>query len=592
MQHTPSSRSVVLTLIFITLTATASQGSASAFIDSVKELLGLRATFSSRVEPELKPGRTDAPNEALVGTTYTWNQAGASASWATATNWTPTRTTPAATDILVFNDGMTDTANSIPTQTIGQLLVSGNTTVNLQANAASTVLTIAGDVGNDLDVGSGSALNINVPLNTMTVTLATGATGSFSGNMTCSSAAHRLDAADAGAITFNSGAIFTQAAGCTGNAFTAAGTANAIVFASGSTFVSAAGSNPFGLTAPGSKVVFQAGSLFSHQQSATPSFSGRTYANFELNLAATTVSVTGGAAVSVDNLTVSAGTFNFNMTGAPGHAIKGNISVASGATLNVNPGTAGTVNLSGSSTQTLSGAGAFTFASALSTFVVNNANGISLSRTVTFNNGTLTLTSGNITTGANTLSIGPGETVNHTSGHVIGNLTRTFAAAGSKTFDVGTANGYSPVTVNMLTGTFPADFTATAVQGTQPNIVDPTKALSRYWTLTGTGVTADLTFNYLDPTDIPGTATEGNFVIQKYNGGFTQPGGTVNTGANTALMAGVTSFSDWTLAEPGALGTPTNTATNTPTNTPTVTSTNTPTNTPTPLPLTITPSSS
>src|SRR5262249_55356019 len=77
-------------------------------------------------------------------------------------------------------------------------------------------------------------------------------------------------------------------------------------------------------------------------------------------------------------------------------------------------------------------------------------------------------------------------------------------------------------------------------------------ALQRYWTLTGTSVTADLTFTYLDPTDIPGTAVEANFVIFKYDGAFSMPGGTVSTGANTATILGVSSFSDWTLAEPNA----------------------------------------
>src|SRR5207248_2437451 len=61
---------------------------------------------------------------ALAQTTYTWNQTG-TASWATSTNWTPTRTTPATNDVLVFNNGATTTANAVPTQTIGQLSVSG-----------------------------------------------------------------------------------------------------------------------------------------------------------------------------------------------------------------------------------------------------------------------------------------------------------------------------------------------------------------------------------------------------------------------------------------------------------------------------------
>ncbi|MFL6213380.1 MAG: C25 family cysteine peptidase, partial [Blastocatellia bacterium] len=99
---------------------------------------------------------------------------------------------------------------------------------------------------------------------------------------------------------------------------------------------------------------------------------------------------------------------------------------------------------------------------------------------------------------------------------------------------------------------FPADFTVKAVQGPQPNLGTPSLALQRYWTLTASGVTADLTFNYLDPTDIPVTANENNFVIFKYDGTFTQPGGSVNAAANTASILGVTSFSDWTLGEAGA----------------------------------------
>lgn len=178
---------------------------------------------------------------------------------------------------------------------------------------------------------------------------------------------------------------------------------------------------------------------------------------------------------------------------------------------------------------------------------------LSMTSTGTGTTAALQLTNGRIITGANTLILpNAASVVARTTGVVDGNLRKTYAAAASKTFEVGTANGFSPVTVNVTAGTFPADFTVKAVQGPQPNIADPTKALQRYWTLTGTGVTADLTFNYLDPTDIPGTATEANFFIFKYDGSFTAPGGTVNTAANTATITGVSSFSDWTLAEPAA----------------------------------------
>src|SRR5205085_12208014 len=109
-------------------------------------------------------------------------------------------------------------------------------------------------------------------------------------------------------------------------------------------------------------------------------------------------------------------------------------------------------------------------------------------------NGGLTLTAGNITTGANTLSISSTGIVSRTSGHIIGNLKKNFPAAATKTFEVGTANGYSPVTVNATAGTFPADFTVSATQGPHP-AVNAATSIQRYWTLTNTTISsADLTF--------------------------------------------------------------------------------------------------
>jgi hypothetical protein len=171
-------------------------------------------------------------------------------------------------------------------------------------------------------------------------------------------------------------------------------------------------------------------------------------------------------------------------------------------------------------------------------------------------NGTLDMSANHIDMGAHTLTIAPNGHLNP-GGWVIGGLQQTFSAAGAKTFPVGTANGLSSVVVNATAGTFPANFKASATQTAHPALADPTKALSRYWTLTGPGggFTANLTFNYLDPPDVPATANENNFVIQEYSGGvFTQPGGSVNTAANQAIITGVSTFSDWTLAEPSAVG--------------------------------------
>jgi len=180
---------------------------------------------------------------------------------------------------------------------------------------------------------------------------------------------------------------------------------------------------------------------------------------------------------------------------------------------------------------------------------------------LTINGGNLTLssaataatfTNGRVITGANTLYLSSGTaTVTRTNGYVDGNFKKNFAAAASKAFEVGTANGFSPLTVNATAGTFPADFTVKAVQGPHPN-VNAATSVQRYWTLTGSGITADLTFQYL-VGDVMGT--EANYKVIRATG-LGQPlaiaGSTVNTGAHTATATGQSSFSDWTVGEPVA----------------------------------------
>lgn len=166
--------------------------------------------------------------------------------------------------------------------------------------------------------------------------------------------------------------------------------------------------------------------------------------------------------------------------------------------------------------------------------------------------GTTSLTNGRVITGANNLIIGSAGTVARTTGYVDGNFRKTYAAAGSKTFEVGTANGYSPVDVNNVTaGAFPATFTVAAVQGPQPS-VNPATSIQRYWTLTNGGLTqADLNFTYL-ATDVMGT--EANYKVIRVSGGtpVSFPTSTVNTGTHVASLTGVTGFSDWTVGEPSA----------------------------------------
>lgn len=164
--------------------------------------------------------------------------------------------------------------------------------------------------------------------------------------------------------------------------------------------------------------------------------------------------------------------------------------------------------------------------------------------------GTLALTNGIILTGANTLV--HNGTATRTNGYVDGTLSRNYTAAGAYTYHVG-QNGYSPVTANVTGGT--GLLAVKPVATAEPNVGNPARALNRYWSLTADpSLTGDLTFNYIDPQDIPATATEANFKLVKYNGAFTVTNGTVNTAANTATITGASNLTgNWTLVEDAAI---------------------------------------
>jgi hypothetical protein len=173
------------------------------------------------------------------------------------------------------------------------------------------------------------------------------------------------------------------------------------------------------------------------------------------------------------------------------------------------------------------------------------------------NSGTLALQNGNFTVDSSAfLLIRASGTVTRTTGYVLGKMTRTFATSGSFTFDVGTANGYSPVSVTSTAGT--GDLTVGAAQTFHPALSSSSnKVLQRYWSLTATGnLTANLAFNYLQ-ADVLGnesiyriTRIQGNTINAFPNA---CPSPCVDTTNNTAIINGVSSFSDWTLAEPSAV---------------------------------------
>jgi hypothetical protein len=185
---------------------------------------------------------------------------------------------------------------------------------------------------------------------------------------------------------------------------------------------------------------------------------------------------------------------------------------------------------------------------------INNAAGVTLSANTTVN-GALNLISGNLITNTSTLSLGTSitnsGTLNVTSGKTIGNFNRWISNSSKILFPVGTsATKYTPVELNNVVGS--GAFTVTAIPGLHPNALG-SNMLQMYWKLTNVGLTsADLTFNYLD-ADVVGD--ENQYELGRYNGiswDIISPITLITTN-NTASIAGINSFSDWTLGEDGAL---------------------------------------
>ncbi|HSI91341.1 MAG TPA: hypothetical protein VK927_09510, partial [Adhaeribacter sp.] len=280
--------------------------------------------------------------------TFVWNGSN-STDFNDEYNWTPLRGCIRDTDMLVFNSGSPVTVMNVSSQVISQLVVTNNTTLTMRPLSGVTeTLTLLNGAGDDLIVTAGSSLIIDGN-NPLEISLAAGATGKVNGTIQFQNTAnnlaraHRLLAEDANAIVFESGSRFV-ARNLFGEAFGNTGTANAVIFKGNATYVSRDGAAPFALTAPASKVVFETGSVYSHEQiSNLPKFDGRTYGDFELNVPGTINVLVGnpdGAAANIDNLTILNGTLNFTLTNGTASqplSIRGNVSVGAGSLLNYSP---------------------------------------------------------------------------------------------------------------------------------------------------------------------------------------------------------------------------------------------------------------
>jgi hypothetical protein len=274
--------------------------------------------------------------------TYTWNQTG-TGSWTTATNWTPTRTSPYSTDILQFNNGATTTVTNVPTQTIGQLLITGSTNVSLQSVAAVTLSINGPTATNNLQIASGSTLQLSsTGTNSINLRIVTTASqkGDISGTLVVNSNTNSDN-------TFTSNTVGTtvvtvgSGGAITNNGGTITSTAATLVFGAGSTYNHArdGGAIP---TANFSSNPTSTCNITGITANNPTGFSG-TFGNVTWNCSGQTTATgaISGALTVNGNLSVLAGTLFDNGTQIAGTNTK-LLTVASGATLKLGTGTATT----------------------------------------------------------------------------------------------------------------------------------------------------------------------------------------------------------------------------------------------------------
>lgn len=270
------------------------------------------------------------------------------------------------------------------------------------------------------------------------------------------------------------------------------------------------------------------------------SSSFNTFNNLTINGSGTTTTLGQSTTVS-GTLTLTAGTL----------AISANTLTLSG------PAIAGTAtNLSTTSLSSLvfsgssSGVSIPSSVTTLNRLQINNSNGVSMNGNLTLN-GTLTFTSGNLTTGSYVLTSAPSciSSISRTSGYVVGNLKLTYPSSGGTcTYHIGSSAAYTPISLTVSTsagGTLTAYTTSNEHAQIDNNSgIDSTKDANRYWTLGATGDTLpanvtsySATFNFIT-ADLDSAATATNFIASYYaSSNWTLPSSVTANSTSTVVSS-------------------------------------------------------
>ncbi|HEV7920091.1 MAG TPA: hypothetical protein VGR02_04785, partial [Thermoanaerobaculia bacterium] len=291
-------------------------------------------------------------------------------------------------------------------------------------------------------------------------------------------------------------------------------------------------------------------STFTYNGTGNQQVRGVSYQNLQINKIAGNAQLAGAATVfgnlNITNGSIQGGTRNLTVEGLTFNS--GSIDAGSGVwrfrgdvtNNSVFTGSTGTIVLDGGAAQTWSGS----IIATLNNLQMANLSGLALNRSINVG-GTLDLAGGIINVALTEALTVTSASVTRTAGYVRGPLAMNLPNATTRTFHVGTASGYAPVDI-LPSGS--GLTTVTAKQGPHPNAMTAS-LLQRYWTISTAIPTATLQYIWNGGEAV---GTESAYVMGRYNAGWTQPGGTVNSTLHFAQIGGASLAGDWTAGEPSA----------------------------------------
>ncbi len=511
----------------------------------------------------------------------TWTGATTGGSWAVGTNWS-SGVVPTATDAVLLQSAATDSliiTNLPRTITLTQLRINN---AKVRFTGDTVVMTLTGGAGVDFSIAANSALILSggsaaAPIQ---INLAAGATGEIfgfmqlTGSTTGISHTHKLNALDSNAVLFKSGSTFVFGPLTSGNPFglgVAPSGMKSMTFENGSTFVQNGGSNPFGATAPNSVVSLAPSSTFKVNGTGTITAGGRIYGNLEFNNAGYTAASTATTASIINgNLTVNMGAPIF--TAAGGMEIKGNITVAAGASIKFGSASVCLLKLNGSTEQVITNNGTITFDPAAPTtqLTLDNTAGARLVgdlkvTKILLTNGKIRLGNSNlIMTTAGTPVLG-GSANNFIVTDGTGKLTIPAAAAATAVFPVGLTATNGDINQVKIVSTTVDTISVRVVAKPATAFTSTNHAVSRAWEIArlGTSGADEIKFGYnnnqvgsFTPANSAMTiATQGAAVWTALQSNLTPTVGTINDKEITTTAA-VANYGNFALGTTGRVGLP------------------------------------